>query len=186
METVVTVPMPLMVVAGQEAGQDHPLTPPGPSELDELRKQNVERAAASSSEFNKMTYEQMAQFHAQQQAMALRFRREQEESHAILSKKQEQLRRQQEEIKMAMAQQARVTGDHRLLLQQAYEAMRQLHTKVEELDMKQHPAQEAPAVMSRPETLIGVQQVPLVPMYKGSTKPLNRGVGGILFLMPVS
>ncbi|ETV91028.1 hypothetical protein H310_14268 [Aphanomyces invadans] len=110
METVVSVPMPHMAVAGQ----DHPLPPPGPSELDELWMQNVKRAAASSSEFNKMTYELMAQFHTQQQAMAVRLkqesarqavmvaeiensRREQDESRAISSKQQEHLRRQHEE-----------------------------------------------------------------------------------------
>ncbi|ETV91956.1 hypothetical protein H310_13605 [Aphanomyces invadans] len=99
-------------------------------------------------------------------------RREQEESRAILSKQQEQLRRQQEEIMLAMAQQAR-------------------HSKVEELDKKvrrnnvrwglfaaatneRPPAQAAPAVMSRSETLMGVQQVPLAPMYKGSTKRERR------------
>ncbi|ETV91957.1 hypothetical protein H310_13606 [Aphanomyces invadans] len=192
METVVSVPMPHMAVAGQ----DHPLPSPGPSELDELRMQNVKRAAASSSEFNKMTYEHMAQFHAQKQAMAVRLeqesarqavmaaeiensRREQEESRAILSKQQEQLRRQQEEIKLAMAQQAR--------LQQASEAMRQQHSKLEELDKKVRRDSEhwglfaaatneraVPAVMSRSETLMGVQQVPLAPMYKGSTKREHR------------
>ncbi|CAK4656358.1 unnamed protein product [Aphanomyces euteiches] len=113
------------VVAGS---QEHPLPPQGQSELDELRMQNVERAAASSSQFNKMTYEQLAQFHAQQEAMASRLeqestrqavmaaeieksRREQEESRAILLQQQQQLQRQQEELKLAMAQQAKVTGD---------------------------------------------------------------------------
>ncbi|RHY24482.1 hypothetical protein DYB32_008832 [Aphanomyces invadans] len=58
--------------------------------------------------------------------------------------------------------------------------------------------------MSRSETLMGVQQVPLAPMYKCSTKrerrefmdeylaysrcveALNRGVGGVLFLEPLA
>ncbi|RHY29894.1 hypothetical protein DYB32_004769 [Aphanomyces invadans] len=69
--------------------------------------------------------------------------------------------------------------------------MRQQHSKVEELDKKvrrnnvrwglfaaatneRPPAQAAPAVMSRSETLMGVQQVPLAPMYKGSTKRERR------------
>ncbi|KAG9409390.1 hypothetical protein AC1031_019644 [Aphanomyces cochlioides] len=234
METVVSVPMPHVVAGGQE----HPLPPQGQSELDELRMQNVERAAASSSQFNKMTYEQLAQFHAQQEAMASRLeqesarqavmaaeieksRREQEESRAILLQQQQQLQRQQEELKLAMAQQAKVTGDHQSLLQQASEAMRQQHSKVEELNKKVRRdserwglfaaaanqrtlAQAAPTAIGRPETLMGVQQVPLAPMYKGSTKrerrefmdeylaysrrveALNRGVGGILFLMPLA
>ncbi|CAK4577840.1 unnamed protein product, partial [Aphanomyces euteiches] len=200
--------------------------------------QNVDRAAASSSQFNKMTYEQLAQLHAQQEAMASRLeqesarqavmaaeieksRREQEESRAILLQQQQQLQRQQEELKLAMAQQAKVTGDHQSLLQQASEAMRQQHSKVEELDKKvrrdserwglyaaaanqRPPVQAAPTAIGRPETLMGVQQVPLAPMYKGSTKrerrefmdeylaysrrveALIRGVGGILFLMPLA
>ncbi|KAH9150498.1 hypothetical protein LEN26_004062, partial [Aphanomyces euteiches] len=146
METVVSVP----VVAGS---QEHPLPPQGQAELDELRMQNVECAAASSSQFNKMTYEQLAQFHAQQEAMASRLeqesarqavmaaeieksRREQEESRAILLQQQQQLQRKQEELKLAIAQKAKVTGDHQSLLQQASEAMRQQHSKVEELDKK--------------------------------------------------
>ncbi|CAK4689608.1 unnamed protein product, partial [Aphanomyces euteiches] len=200
--------------------------------------QNVDRAAASSSQFNKMTYEQLAQLHAQQEAMASRLeqesarqavmaaeieksRREQEESRAILLQQQQQLQRQQEELKLAMAQQAKVTGDHQSLLQQASEAMRQQHSKVEELDKKvrrdierwglyaaaanqRPPVQAAPTAIGRPETLTGVQQVPLAPMYKVSTKrerrefmdeylaysrrveALIRGVGGILFLMPLA
>ncbi|CAK4462974.1 unnamed protein product, partial [Aphanomyces euteiches] len=200
--------------------------------------QNVDRAAASSSQFNKMTYEQLAQLHAQQEAMASRLeqesarqavmaaeieksRREQEESRAILLQQQQQLQRQQEELKLAMAQQAKVTEDHQSLLQQASEAMRQQHSKVEELDKKvrrdierwglyaaaanqRPPVQAAPTAIGRPETLTGVQQVPLAPMYKVSTKrerrefmdeylaysrrveALIRGVGGILFLMPLA
>ncbi|KAH9101369.1 hypothetical protein AeMF1_021888, partial [Aphanomyces euteiches] len=185
-----------------------------------------------------MTYEQLAQFHAQQEAMASRLeqesarqavmaaeieksRREQEESRAILLQQQQQLQRQQEELKLAMAQQAKVTGDHQSLLQQASEAMRQQHSKVDELDKKvrrdserwglfaaaanqRPPVQAAPTAIGRPETLMGVQQVPLASMYKGSTKrerrefmdeylaysrrveALNRGVGGILLLMPLA
>ncbi|CAK4320380.1 unnamed protein product, partial [Aphanomyces euteiches] len=185
-----------------------------------------------------MTYEQLAQLHAQQEAMASRLeqesarqavmaaeieksRREQEESRAILLQQQQQLQRQQEELKLAMAQQAKVTEDHQSLLQQASEAMRQQHSKVEELDKKvrrdierwglyaaaanqRPPVQAAPTAIGRPETLMGVQQVPLAPMYKGSTKrerrefmdeylaysrrveALIRGVGGILFLMPLA
>ncbi|CAK4769616.1 unnamed protein product, partial [Aphanomyces euteiches] len=148
-------------------------------------------------------------------------RREQEESRAILLQQQQQLQRQQEELKLPMAQQAKVTGDHQSLLQQASEAMRQQHSKVEELDKKvrrdserwglfaaaanqRPPVQEAPTAIGRPQTLMGVQQVPLAPMYKGSTKrerrefmdeylaysrrveALNRGVGGVLFLMPLA
>ncbi|CAK5124999.1 unnamed protein product [Aphanomyces euteiches] len=99
--------------------------------------------------------------------------------------------------------------------------MRQQHSKVEELDRKvrrdserwglfaaaanqRPPVLAAPTAISRPETLMGVQQVPLAPMNKGSTKrerrkfmdeymaysrrveALNRGVGGILFLMPLA
>ncbi|CAK4120432.1 unnamed protein product [Aphanomyces euteiches] len=185
-----------------------------------------------------MTYEQLAQFHAQQEAMASRLeqeparqavmaaeieksRREQKESRAILLQQEQQLYRQQEELKLAMAQQAKVTGDHQSLLQQASEAMRQQHFKVEKLDKKvrrdserwglfaaaanqRPPVKAAPTAIGRPETLMGVQQVPLAPMYKGSTKrerrefmddylaysrrveALNRGVGGILFLMPLA
>ncbi|CAK5213956.1 unnamed protein product, partial [Aphanomyces euteiches] len=148
-------------------------------------------------------------------------RREQEESRAILLQQQQQLQRQQEKLKLAMAQQAKVTGDHQSSLQQASEAMRQQHSKVEELDKKvrrdierwglfaaaanqRPPVQAAPTAIGRPETLTGVQKVPLAPMYKGSTKrerrefmdeylaysrrveALNRGVGGILFLMPLA
>ncbi|KAH9078958.1 hypothetical protein Ae201684P_020021 [Aphanomyces euteiches] len=148
-------------------------------------------------------------------------RREQEESRAILLQQQQQLQRQQEELKLAMAQQAKVTEDHQSLLQQASEAMRQQHSKVEELDKKvrrdierwglyaaaanqRPPVQAAPTAIGRPETLTGVQQVPLAPMYKVSTKrerrefmdeylaysrrveALIRGVGGILFLMPLA
>ncbi|CAK4356068.1 unnamed protein product, partial [Aphanomyces euteiches] len=142
-------------------------------------------------------------------------RREQEESRAILLQQQQQLQRQQEKLKLATAQQAKVTGDHQSLLQQGSEAMRQQHSKVGELDKKVHrdserwanqrpPLQAAPTAIGRPETIMGVQQVPLAPMYKGSTKrerrefmdeylaysrrveALNRGVGGILFLMPLA
>ncbi|CAK4689842.1 unnamed protein product [Aphanomyces euteiches] len=200
--------------------------------------QNIERAAASSSQFNKMTYEQLAQVHAQQEAMDSRLeqesarqavmaaeieksRREQEESRAIILQQQQQLQRQQEELELAMSQQAKVTGDHQSLLQQASEAMRQQHSKVDELDKKvrgdserwglfaaaanqRPPVQAAPTAIGRPETLMGVQQVPLASMYKGSTKrerrefmdeylaysrrveALNRGVGGILLLMPLA
>ncbi|CAK4558425.1 unnamed protein product, partial [Aphanomyces euteiches] len=63
-------------------------------------------------------------------------RREQEKSRAILLQQQQQLQLQQEELKLAMAQQAKVTGDHQSLLQQASKAMRQQHSKVEELDKK--------------------------------------------------
>ncbi|CAK4303329.1 unnamed protein product [Aphanomyces euteiches] len=152
METVVSVPMPHVVAGSQE----HPLPLQGQAELDELRMQNVERAAASSSPFNTMTYEQLAQFHAQQEAaiasrleqesarqavMAAEIeksRREQEESRAILLQQQQQLQRQQEKLKLATAQQAKVTGDHQSLLQQGSEAMRQQHSKVGELDKKVH------------------------------------------------
>ncbi|CAK4550684.1 unnamed protein product [Aphanomyces euteiches] len=148
-------------------------------------------------------------------------RREQKESRAILLQQEQQLYRQQEELKLAMAQQAKVTGDHQSLLQQASEAMRQQHFKVEKLDKKvrrdserwglfaaaanqRPPVKAAPTAIGRPETLMGVQQVLLAPMYKGSTKrerrefmddylaysrrveALNRGVGGILFLMPLA
>ncbi|KAH9078175.1 hypothetical protein Ae201684P_019271 [Aphanomyces euteiches] len=216
METVVSVPMPHVVAGSQE----HPLPLQGQAELDELRMQNVERAAASSSPFNTMTYEQLAQFHAQQEAaMASRLeqesarqavmaaeieksRREQEESRAILLQQQQQLQRQQEKLKLATAQQAKVTGDHQSLLQQGSEAMRQQHSKP--AANQRPPLQAAPTAIGRPETIMGVQQVPLAPMYKGSTKrerrefmdeylaysrrveALNRGVGGILFLMPLA
>ncbi|RHY20713.1 hypothetical protein DYB32_009970 [Aphanomyces invadans] len=102
METVVTVPLP----------------PPNQAAMDEQRMQCMERAAATS---NQMTYEQLAQFHAQQSAMAQRLeeetamtaameknRQEQEESRAVLSRQQEDLVRQHEELKRAMAEQARI------------------------------------------------------------------------------
>ncbi|CAK4094556.1 unnamed protein product, partial [Aphanomyces euteiches] len=186
METVVSVPMPHVVAGSQE----HPLPLQGQAELDELRMQNVERAAASSSPFNTMTYEQLAQFHAQQEAaMASRLeqesarqavmaaeieksRREQEESRAILLQQQQQLQRQQEKLKLATAQQAKVTGDHQSLLQQGSEAMRQQHSKP--AANQRPPLQAAPTAIGRPETIMGVQQVPLAPMYKGSTKRERR------------
>ncbi|ETV98984.1 hypothetical protein H310_08457 [Aphanomyces invadans] len=113
-----------------------------------------------------------------------------------------------------MAEQARVSEAHQDMLRQASEAMRQQNYKVEELNQKVRRdserwglfaeatnqrsafstgrATEAP----RLENLMGVQQVPLAPTYKGSTKRerrefmdeylaysrrvevLNRGMGG--------
>ncbi|RQM29351.1 hypothetical protein B5M09_008053 [Aphanomyces astaci] len=223
METVVAVPLP----------------PPNQAEMDELRMQSVERAAMTSSHFNQMTYEQLAQFHAQQEAMAKRMedessrqfamakameknRLEQEESRAILLRQQEELVRQQNELKRAMAEQARVSEAHQEMLRQASDAMRQQNYKVEELNQKVRrdserwglfaeatnqrspfPSEQA-APTSRMENLMGVQQVPLAPMYKGSTKRerrefmdeylaysrrvevLNRGMGGTMFLMPLA
>ncbi|KAF0713562.1 hypothetical protein AaE_011769 [Aphanomyces astaci] len=135
METVVAVPLP----------------PPNQAEMDELRMQSVERAAITSSHFNQMTYEQLAQFHAQQEAMAKRMedessrhfamakametnRLEQEESRTILLRQQEELVRQQNDLKRAMAEQARVSEAHQEMLHQASDAMRQQNYKVEELN----------------------------------------------------
>ncbi|RHZ40306.1 hypothetical protein DYB31_015393 [Aphanomyces astaci] len=180
METVVTVPLP----------------PPNQAEMDELRMQSVERAAMTSSHFNQMTYEQLAQFHAQQEAMAKRLEDEssrqfamakamekncleQEESRAILLRQQEELGRQRNELKRAMAEQARVSDAHQEMLRQASDAMRQQNYKVEELNQKVRrdsqrwglfaeatnqrspfPSEQA-APTSRIENLMGVQQVPL-------------------------
>ncbi|RHY10718.1 hypothetical protein DYB36_008541 [Aphanomyces astaci] len=100
METVVAVPLP----------------PQNQAEMDELGMQSVERAAMTSSHFNQMTYEQLAQFHAQQEAMANRMEDEssrqfamvkameknpleQDEARAILLHLQEKLFRQQNELK---------------------------------------------------------------------------------------
>ncbi|RQM11426.1 hypothetical protein B5M09_013505, partial [Aphanomyces astaci] len=44
------------------------LPPPNQAEMDELRMQSVERAAMTSSHFIQMTYDQLAQFHEQQEA----------------------------------------------------------------------------------------------------------------------
>ncbi|RLO06027.1 hypothetical protein DYB28_012590, partial [Aphanomyces astaci] len=185
------------------------LPPPNQAEMDELRMQSVERAAMTSSHFSQITYEQLAQFHAQQEAMAKRMedesfrqfamakameknRLEQEESRAILLRQQEELVRQQNELKRAMAEQARVSEAHQEMLRQASDAMRQQNYKVEELNQ------------SRMGNLMGVQQVPLAPMHKGNTKRerrefmdeyiaysrrvvvLNRGMGGTMFLMPLA
>ncbi|RHZ03458.1 hypothetical protein DYB31_014304, partial [Aphanomyces astaci] len=135
METVVAVPLP----------------PPNQAEMDELRMQSVERAAMTSSHLNQM-YEQLAQFHAQQKAMAKRMedesslqfamakameknRLEQEESRAILLRQQE-LVRQQNELKRAMAKQARVSEAHQEMLRQASDAIRHHNYKVEDLNQK--------------------------------------------------
>ncbi|RHY19548.1 hypothetical protein DYB25_005397 [Aphanomyces astaci] len=48
------------------------LPPQNQAEMDELRRQSVGRAAMTSSQFNQMTYEQLAQFHVQQVAMSKR------------------------------------------------------------------------------------------------------------------
>ncbi|ETV96688.1 hypothetical protein H310_10006 [Aphanomyces invadans] len=176
METVVAVPLP----------------PPTQAEIDELRMQSVERAAATWSHLNQMTYEQLAQLLAQQSPMAQRLeeettrqlamaaamdknRQEQEESRAVLSRQQEELVRQQEELKRAMAEQARVSEAHQEMLRQALDVMRQQHYKVEELNQKRSAftsgrAAEAP----RLENLMVVQQVPFSPTYKGSTKRDRR------------
>ncbi|ETV76886.1 hypothetical protein H257_09324 [Aphanomyces astaci] len=111
METVVAVSLP----------------PPNQAEMDELRMQSVERVAASSCQFNQMTYEQLVQFHAQQEAMSKRLeeesnrqlimaaameknRLEQEAVQIALLQQQEYLVRQQEELKRAMANQAKATA----------------------------------------------------------------------------
>ncbi|RHY17251.1 hypothetical protein DYB32_010547, partial [Aphanomyces invadans] len=135
METVVAVPLP----------------PPTQAELDELRMQSVERAAATSSHFNQMTYDELAQFHAQRSAMAQHLeeerpldmaaameknRQEQEESRAALSRQQEELVRQLEEMKRPMAEQSRLSEAHHDMLRQASDAMLQQHYKVEELNQK--------------------------------------------------
>ena len=139
METVVAVPIPSQTQA----------------EVDELRMQSVERAAAVSGQFNQRTYEQLAQFHAQQETMAKRLeeesfrqmamaqameknRVEQEESRAILLHQQQELARQQDELKRAIAEQARVSDAHQDLLRQASVAMRHQHHEVEELNKKVH------------------------------------------------
>ncbi|ETV64859.1 hypothetical protein H257_18321 [Aphanomyces astaci] len=126
METVVIVPLP----------------PPNQSEMDELRMQSVERAASSSSQFNQMTYEQLTQFHAQQDAMSKRLeeesnrqlvmsaaveknRLEQETVQVALLMQQEDLVRQQDELKRAMLNQAKATAEHQEMLRQASDAMRQ-------------------------------------------------------------
>ncbi|RHY24942.1 hypothetical protein DYB32_008611 [Aphanomyces invadans] len=135
METVVAVPLP-------------PLTP---TEMDELRMQSVERAAATSSHFSQVTYDELAQFHAQQSAMAQHLeverplsmaaameknRQEQEESRAALSRQQGELVRQLKEMKRAMAEQSRLSEAHHDMLRQASDAMLQQHYKVEELNQK--------------------------------------------------
>ncbi|RQM30722.1 hypothetical protein B5M09_010576 [Aphanomyces astaci] len=182
METVVAVSLP----------------PQNQAEMDELRMQSVERAAASSSQYNQMIYEQLAQFHAQQEAMAKRWeeksncqlvmaaaveknRLEQEVVQVTLLQQQEDLVRQQDELKRAMVNQAKATAEHQEMLRQASDAMQQQHyiVEVEELNKK---------------------QLPLAPKYKGNTKRercefmdvylaysrrvevLNRGVGEIASL----
>ena len=147
---------------------------------------------------------------------------EQEESRAILLHQQQELVRQQDDLKRAIAEQARVSDAHQDLLRQASVAMRQQHHEVEELnkkvrkgserwglfaeakDQKTAPSEPAAVTRSRAEFCMGVQQVPLAPMYKGSTKReqrefmdeylaysrcvevLNRGMGGTMFLMPLA
>ncbi|RLO03901.1 hypothetical protein DYB28_005045 [Aphanomyces astaci] len=127
-----------------------PLPPPNQAEMDELRMQSVERAAITSSHLNQMTYEQLAQFYAQQEAMAKRMedessrqfamakameknRLELEESRAILLRQEEQVR-QQNELKRAMAEQTRVSEAHQEMLRQPSDAMRQQNYKVEDLN----------------------------------------------------
>ncbi|RHY24886.1 hypothetical protein DYB32_008643 [Aphanomyces invadans] len=217
-----------------------PLPPPTQAEMDELRMQSVERAAATSSHFNQMTYEQLAQFHAQQSAMAQSLeeetarqlamaaameknRQEQDEWRAVLWRQQEELVHQHEELKRAMTEQARVSEAHQDMLRQASDVMRQQRYKVEELNQKvrrdnerwglfaeaasQRSAQAAQAkapVLSRAENLMGVQQVPMAPVYRASTKHerrdfmdeylaysrrvqvLNSGMGGTLYLTPLA
>ncbi|RHY56964.1 hypothetical protein DYB38_013375, partial [Aphanomyces astaci] len=174
METVVAVSLP----------------PQNQAEMDELRMQSVERAAASSSQYNQMIYEQLAQFHAQQEAMG------NEVVQVTLLQQQEDLIRQQDELKRTMANQAKATAEHQEMLRQASDAMQQQHYMVEELNKKlSSVAGEAGAATSRVENLMGVQQLPLAPKYKGNTKRercefmdvylaysrrvevLNRGVG---------
>ncbi|KAF0683006.1 hypothetical protein As57867_024834, partial [Aphanomyces stellatus] len=210
METVVSVPLPL--------------PPQGQAEVDELRMQNVERAAASLTQFNQMTYEQLAQFHAQHEALARRMvdeatrqsqlaammernRVNQDEAQALLLRQQQELHKRQEELNKAIAEQARKSQDHESLLQQASEKVRRDSERwglfAEATNQKAAPV-TAPEPIGRSENLMGVQQVPLAPMYKGSTKRerrefmdeylaysrrvevLNRGVGGKLFLMPLA
>ncbi|RLO05027.1 hypothetical protein DYB28_005816 [Aphanomyces astaci] len=175
------------------------LPPQNQAEMDELRMQSVERAAASSSQYNQMIYEQLAQFHAQQEAMG------NEVVQVTLLQQQEDLIRQQDELKRTVANQAKATAEHQEMLRQASDAMQQQHYMVEELNKKlSSVAGEAGAATSRVENLMGVQQLPLAPKYKGNTKRercefmdvylaysrrvevLNRGVGGTLFLMPLA
>ncbi|RHY18183.1 hypothetical protein DYB25_013356 [Aphanomyces astaci] len=114
METVVAVSLP----------------PQNQAEMDELRMQSVERAAASSSQYNQMIYEQLAQFHAQQEAMG------NEVVQVTLLQQQEDLIRQQDELKRTMANQAKATAEHQEMLRQASDAMQQQHYMVEELNKK--------------------------------------------------
>ncbi|RHY24251.1 hypothetical protein DYB32_008919 [Aphanomyces invadans] len=164
METVVTVPLP----------------PPNQAEMDELRMQSVERAAATSSHFNKMTYEQLAQFHAQQSAMAQRLEEEtarhlamaaameknsleQEESRAVLVRQEEAVR-QQDELKRAITEQARVSEMHQDMLRQASDTTLQAAAdEPNDVDLSQDDVvlRNAPAL---PKNLT----------FKGSTKEESR------------
>ncbi|ETV90103.1 hypothetical protein H310_15067 [Aphanomyces invadans] len=80
------------------------LPPPNQEEMDELRTQSVGRAAMTSSHFNQMTYEQLAQFHAQQSAMA---QRQEEESarQPAMAAAVEKNRQEQEESRSVLARQ---------------------------------------------------------------------------------
>ncbi|RHZ17207.1 hypothetical protein DYB31_005327, partial [Aphanomyces astaci] len=156
METVLAVPLP----------------PPNQAEMDELRMQSMERAAASSSQFNQMTYEQLAQFHAQQEAMSKRME-DQTSRQFAMAKALEKNRLKQEESRAMLLQ----------MLRQASNAIRQQNYKVEELNQKvrrdserwglfaeatnqRSPfASEQAAPTSRMKNIMGVQQVPLAPMY---------------------
>ncbi|KAF0725690.1 hypothetical protein AaE_009682, partial [Aphanomyces astaci] len=170
METVVAVSLP----------------PQYQAEMDDLRMQSVERAAASSSQYNQMIYEQLAQFHAQQEAMGNGGRKKVVQ--VTLLQQQEDLIRQQDELKRTVANQAKATAEHQEMLRQASDAMQQQHYMVEELNKKvrrdserwglfaeganqlSSVAGEAGAATSRVENLMGVQQLPLAPKYKGNTK----------------
>ncbi|KAF0711008.1 hypothetical protein As57867_005405, partial [Aphanomyces stellatus] len=91
--------------------------------------QNVERAAASSTQFNQMTYEQLAQFHAQHEALARRMvdeatrqsqlaammernRVNQDEAQALLLHQQQELHKRQEELNKAIAEQAEFMDEY--------------------------------------------------------------------------
>ncbi|RHY15303.1 hypothetical protein DYB30_013818 [Aphanomyces astaci] len=100
-----------------------------------------------------MTYEQLALFHAQEEAMTNRMedessrqfamakameknRLEQDESRGILLRQQVELVRQQNELKRAMTDQARVSEANQEMLRQASDPTLQQDYKVEELNQK--------------------------------------------------